>query len=291
MNSYIIFQIKGCDFPFDKFNKICQQFKMEKVCDGWYTKSEPAFEIRVISTSISQNEANNRQNLHTEERKVAEGIYLEAKENAYFCYHNGDDSILSFIEETVTRELDAYNKSHSPKYTRFQDIPQMTRAGNWECDFTFPELVKYIENEIAEQGLQMEPDFQRGHVWTEEQQIAFIEFFLRGGKTGRVIYLNNPSWNFTNKKDYNDYVCVDGLQRYTAIKRFINNEIPAFGTYYKNYEDSIRATKTMRLNVNDLQSRKEVLQWYIEFNAGGTPHSESEINRVKALLEEEIENE
>ena len=32
-------------------------------------------------------------------------------------------------------------------------------------------------------GLQFNPDFQRGHVWTEGQQIAFMEFLLKGGKT------------------------------------------------------------------------------------------------------------
>lgn len=174
------------------------------------------------------------------------------------------------------------DKTVVTKYTKFHDIPRLTDSGNWECDFTFKELVKYIEREIKEEGLNMNPDFQRGHVWTEAQQIAFIEFFLRGGKTGRVIYLNNPEWNHKNK-DYKEYVCVDGLQRYTAIKRFVNNEIKVFGSYYSEFED--RQTATMRLNVNDLQTRKDVLKWYIEFNSGGTVHSEEEINRVKKILE------
>jgi len=39
--------------------------------------------------------------------------------------------------------------------------------------------------------------------------------------------------------------------------------------------------------MNDLKTRAEVLQWYIEFNAGGTPHTEAEINRVRELLKKE----
>ena len=42
-------------------------------------------------------------------------------------------------------------------------------------------------------GLQLNPEFQRGHVWTEEQQIAWVEYYLRGGKSGNTIYLNNHS--------------------------------------------------------------------------------------------------
>jgi len=38
--------------------------------------------------------------------------------------------------------------------------------------------------------------------------------------------------------------------------------------------------------VNNLKTRKEVLQWYIEFNSGGTVHTDAEIQRVKKLLEE-----
>lgn len=43
----------------------------------------------------------------------------------------------------------------------------------------------------------------------------------------------------------------------------------------------------MKVNINDLKSKREVLQWYIEMNAGGTPHSNEEIRRVKALMEKE----
>lgn len=283
MSDFIIFRNKEKDFPFDVFQKICNKFQMQKVSEEWYVNGEPALQARILS--INESELRTRKGLHSEENKIIENVYFE---DAYFCYYDEIDTIFSFIEEKIAREIEEYKQKHFPKYTKFRDIPQLTQAGNWECDFTFPELVRYIENEIAEEGLQMNPDFQRGHIWTEKQQIAFIEFFLRGGKTGRVIYLNNPSWNFPNK-EYNEYVCVDGLQRYTAIKRFINNEIPVFGTYYKDYEDSIRATRTMRLNINDLQTRKDVLQWYIEFNAGGTPHTESEINRVKNLLDKEME--
>jgi len=43
----------------------------------------------------------------------------------------------------------------------------------------------------------------------------------------------------------------------------------------------------MKINVNDLQTRAEVLQWYIDFNSGGVVHTAEEIARVKALLEKE----
>lgn len=170
---------------------------------------------------------------------------------------------------------------------KFKDIPQFTRSGSWECDFSLNSVIKQIEEWDSEFGVIMNPDFQRGNVWIEEQQILYIEFLLKGGKTARVLYFNNPNWNrYITGND--NMVCVDGLQRYTAIKRFINNEIKVFGYYFNEYEDSPRIMQnTIKINVNDLQTRKEVLRWYIDFNTGGTVHSKEEIDRVRKLLEQE----
>jgi hypothetical protein len=169
---------------------------------------------------------------------------------------------------------------------KFSDIEQFITSGQWECDYSLPSFVKFIEENELEHGLQMNPDFQRGHVWTEKQQIAYIEFLLKGGKTARVIYLNNNQWNrFDSGEEY--YVCVDGLQRATAIQRFVRCEIKAFGFYYNEFEGSPRIMQGVKININNLKTKKEVLQWYIEFNSGGTVHTKEEIDRVKSLLEQE----
>lgn len=175
------------------------------------------------------------------------------------------------------------------KITKFKNIPKFTTDGNYSVCYPLPSLVKYIQEGISQMGLQLNPEFQRGHVWTEEQQIVWLEYHLRGGKSGNMIYLNNPFWHSSRmpkEGEYKDYVCVDGLQRITAAQRFINNEIKVFGSYYSEYEDRINITDAaIYLNVNDLKTEKEVLQWYIDMNAGGTPHSKEEINRVKKMLE------
>lgn len=169
---------------------------------------------------------------------------------------------------------------------RFCDIPQFTSSGRYNVDMSMEFLIKQIDMWIEEEGLQLNPDFQRGHVWTGDQQVKYIEHVLRGGRSGRNLYFNCPSWLKSNYKGiYRDFVCVDGLQRITAIRRFLNNEIAVFGQYYTEFEgvtDLVR--HGMHVNVNDLQSRKDVLQWYIEMNEGGTPHTKAELARVKRMI-------
>lgn len=176
---------------------------------------------------------------------------------------------------------------------KFKDIPQIIQEGEWQCDFTLRDLVNRIEDmefgDGYKKALELNPKFQRGHVWTEEQQTLFIESLLQGGaKHSRIIYLNCPDWSHDNKTDYHDFVCVDGLQRYTAIKRFMNNEIKAFGYYLDEYEDVkiFKRAFLMKLNVNTLKSEKEVLEWYLQVNDGGTPHTKEEIIKVKDMLKE-----
>lgn len=172
------------------------------------------------------------------------------------------------------------------KITRFEDIDKFTTDGGWECNYRWDSAIDTLEEWVKEDRLNLNPDFQRFHVWTEEQQIAFVEFFLRGGKTGRVIYFNHPGW----QRNYaGEFVLVDGKQRIEALRRFRDNEIKVFGSYLKEYTDKISWTDyTIRINVNTLQTRAEVLQWYIDMNAGGTPHTSEEIEKAKWLLKKEL---
>ena len=170
---------------------------------------------------------------------------------------------------------------------KYSDIPQFTRSGTYQVNVPLNHIKRAIDDYI-DSGLQMNPDFQRGHIWTREQQIAFVEFLLRGGKSSRTIYFNCPWWLGNSKvNSYNDFVIVDGLQRITAVLAFMNDEIPAFGVYHKDYEGRVPLGIDLIFNVNDLKTKKDVLKWYIEINSGGTPHTNQEIERVKQLLKEE----
>lgn len=84
----------------------------------------------------------------------------------------------------------------------------------------------------------------------------FFEDILRGGESGRDFYFNHPGW-FGDWKG--EYVCVDGLQRITAVLRFLNNEIPVFGHYFNEYEDALPMRLHFQWHINDLQTNEEVL--------------------------------
>lgn len=161
---------------------------------------------------------------------------------------------------------------------KFSDIPKFVCDGSYRVEVELEDIERMIDRYIKNYQLEMNPDFQRGHVWTEEQQIAFVEFILSGGRAPAIRF-NHPGWQ---RGWEGSMVCVDGLQRITAILRFINNEIKAHGHYYREFEGYSGADIT--IIVNNLKTRREVLQWYLELNDGGTPHTKEEIARVRDLL-------
>ena len=172
------------------------------------------------------------------------------------------------------------------KITRFRDIKEFTLA-RYEVDIPLDSIEYTLERYKANYDLDMNPDFQRAHVWTTDKQIAYIEFILRKGQTARHIYFNCPGW--MGRHETGTMVLVDGKQRLEAFRRFFANEIHAFGSLFSEYTDMLGMLTTLKFCINDLKTRAEVLQWYIDFNSGGVVHTSDEIGKVKKLLERELD--
>lgn len=165
---------------------------------------------------------------------------------------------------------------------KYSDIPQFPRA-NYEVNVSWSYLKDWLSTFPL---VDMDPDFQRGHVWTREQQIMYVEYILKGGEASRILYWNHPSWDFPKMDD--SMSLVDGKQRITAVLAFLDNKIPAFGHLYSSFEGSLRVSgPDFRMRVSKLTSKKDLLEWYLGINSGGTPHSQSEIDRIRSLLQAE----
>ncbi len=167
---------------------------------------------------------------------------------------------------------------------RFQDIPPFTRSANYRVNIDLESLPWSLQGYLDKHRLNMDPDFQRVHVWTEGQQVRFMEYLLRDGVSGRVIYFNHPGWMDDWK---GDFVLVDGKQRLEACLRFLRDGFRAFGRLRSEFEDRIPIMIGLVFAVNNLRTRAEVLQWYLDLNTGGTVHTDAEIEKVRKLLEGE----
>lgn len=168
---------------------------------------------------------------------------------------------------------------------KLSEIKTLKDFGKYHFDLELKSLPRWIEEHQREYGLQLRPDFQRGDRWSLAQQIAFVEFLLKGGKT-QPILLNHPLW--TKGLDA-PFVCVDGLQRLTALLKFLEGKLPVFGGHYAaDIEDLNNVLRQchLRIYINELKTEAEVLEWYLELNSGGTPHTAEELDKVRVMLSE-----
>lgn len=177
---------------------------------------------------------------------------------------------------------------------KINDVQKYIQGGTYCVDVEWSYLANWLRTQ-SEGGekVDTDPDFQRAHVWTRKQQIAYVEYICREGVGARTLHWNHPGWQRTPEPysdlDKNTLVLVDGKQRLHAVQLFLTDVIPAFGHKLSEFEDRgrLRHYCGFKMAVNNLQTRVELLTWYLQINAGGTPHTLAEIQRVRQLLRKE----
>jgi hypothetical protein len=168
---------------------------------------------------------------------------------------------------------------------KFSDIPQFPRAHyNCTVDWTAVEdTLTHWQKERYGARLDLNPDYQRAHVWTRDQQVAYIEYALQGGEVGRNIIFNCPGW----QSDYRGpFELVDGKQRLEAVRAFMRGDIPAFGHFISEFADHPRMiSASFNFQICKIEGRENILKLYLNINAGGTPHTKEELDKVRRMLE------
>jgi hypothetical protein len=173
----------------------------------------------------------------------------------------------------------------------YKKIPKFIGTGNYDCDVFWSSLKDTFEWWTRDYGLDLDPPYQRGHVWNEAQQRDYVEFVIRGGQSAKNLLFNCPGWNSRGGKIVGPIELVDGKQRLCAVQRFMRDELTVFDSFpgigpTKASEFEVIRDLELRFKfyINGLDTRAEVLQWYLEINAGGTPHTKEELEKVRTMM-------
>lgn len=126
------------------------------------------------------------------------------------------------------------------------------------------------------------PPWQRPAVWSESQQVSFLEGIFLGLGTGYYV-INGRDWNDEGNDSPMSGWLIDGQQRITAIARFVNDEICVFGGI--RYSDLSIGEKRRRFdNMTfpcielEYQDDENLLkELYRRLNFGGTPHTQADL--------------
>ena len=160
------------------------------------------------------------------------------------------------------------------------------------CKYRVDVPLKSIPHNIENYGIDMNPDYQRNYIWTQEQKEKFVGSLIENPDLIPHFYFNI--------KDYIMDSCevVDGKQRLSAIVDWLKGDIialcPCGISLYRKDLDKVSETlirvsittswKFVKLN------KIEVMEFYLRLNSGGTIHSEEDLQRVKDLIIEQKES-
>lgn len=159
-------------------------------------------------------------------------------------------------------------------------------------------------------GLDLNPPYQRGRVWTEDQKIALIRSWLTGTPTGVVIFndRSTPEWKAANGYDPTErgepvYACIDGQQRVSAAHAWFAGELAVPASWFEpehvvQTEDTddgpyVRWTGLTlprqrhfanRAHLTVATARVATVQEeaaiYLLVNGGGTPQTQADMNNA-----------
>lgn len=175
---------------------------------------------------------------------------------------------------------------------RMADIPKFTRSASYMVNIHWSYLERAIKGFKESDNFDMDPDFQREHVWDDEKRSKYIEFILQGGSSGMDILTNCPHYGSGHgDPEVRHMILVDGKQRLESVRMFMRDELLVFGGHrksdYTDHSQHIDLSFRFNWHVNDLPTREQILSWYLDVNNGGIVHTQEELSRVRTLLDNE----
>lgn len=175
---------------------------------------------------------------------------------------------------------------------------------------------RWLVKQVEDGDLDVNPPYQRGAVWTEDQQVALMRSLLSGVPVPTLIINDRHGQHWADTETYDrrnpsgpSYAVVDGKQRLLCLKAWFAGElaIPASwleAEWIESTEDTADGPYVRSTGLNDLGRRgsgerillpvgeaqagslREEAEIYLLVNGGGTPQSDADMDNARRIAEE-----
>jgi len=131
-------------------------------------------------------------------------------------------------------------------------------------------------------GVDFNPSYQRGLVWTQTQKEALIRTIFDVGSIGTFAF---------NRKPYCEgklYEIIDGKQRLSTLCEYYEDRWPYNGAYYSELSgqdtSTFRNTSVLEVTLEEADEETK-LRLFLRINRAGTPVDVEHIGKVQAMLD------
>ena len=166
-------------------------------------------------------------------------------------------------------------------HARLRRVQRLTPDCTYRVDIAVAGIPRFVE----QYGIDMDPDYQRGYVWTLDQKRKFVGAVLQNHHSIPIFWFNTLSLGKAE--------VVDGKQRLSAILGWLNGDYDAICPCGESFafadsdvigERNLDMMTTLKMHFVQLP-RLDVLRFYLALNSGGTVHKPKDINRVRRMLD------
>lgn len=137
-------------------------------------------------------------------------------------------------------------------------------------------------------GVDMDPEYQRGYVWNDEDREYLIDSIFQNIDIGKFVFVHLSTKEWMERGV--SFEILDGKQRLSALRMFYENRFPYKGKYYNDLSPvDRRAFLQHNVSYADVEtpSRKEIYQYFLKLNRGGKQMDKAHLDYVETLCEKE----
>jgi len=137
-------------------------------------------------------------------------------------------------------------------------------------------------------GLDLNPDYQRGNVWSDEQKVSLIESIFKNIDIGKFTIIKRKY-----RKDFDFlYEVLDGKQRIIAVTEFFEGRFTYKGKRYQDLHPHDQYHfKSYAISYAEIEPLKDEqkYRYFLKLNTTGVPHDEEHLDKVREMWYSETE--
>lgn len=137
-------------------------------------------------------------------------------------------------------------------------------------------------------GIDLNPDYQRGNVWDENDKVKLIQSVFQNVDIGKFVFVHLPY-----KDDSPSYEVLDGKQRILALAAFYESRLKFAGRYYndlcirdqnhfEHYHVSVAHIQNADVKLSDKY------RYFLRLNVSGKPQDPNHIKMVERLYKKAV---
>ncbi len=133
-------------------------------------------------------------------------------------------------------------------------------------------------------GVDMNPSYQRGYVWSQEDKHLLIDSIFKNMDIGKFVFVHLPF-----KSQSPSYEILDGKQRLNAISEFYLNEFSYSGYFFhdlaKHEQYHFQHYFISYAEIRDI-SEQQKLRYFLTLNRSGKVMDQKHLSKIENMLSE-----